>query len=972
MADAWVWFRRRAVGKIVGVSLAAGVCAVVLFFPGGLVVRAEEQAKAPISGTAAVCAGCHPEAAQSWANSLHRRTVGAPQLKSEWQGCAACHRGASEHLADVTDVSKRPTLANLTPDQITDLCQTCHRGGKQALWMLSPHSRTKEACLTCHDPHGVNPDHMLKAPEVELCRQCHPTQVAEGNLPSHHPIQEGKMTCSDCHNVHGEERGTLPEATNGEMCYRCHADKQGPFIAEHPPVTEDCTICHRPHGSPVDNLLVEDMPMLCLQCHSGHGSNHRDALVPVTTDPAGVANGLQAIGAFYTRCTSCHSRIHGTDLLSQRGEPVFMPGTPLAPLGSEEIGTAMKAAALDQSLWGFSYVDVGRFDQDNNPQFVREWDGKDYNVPTSRLSIVKYGQQDDLRFEATDLPRGDQEIRLRFGSPRYDVQIRQSGLTHRLGRFDENVDVMVPAFPSHGSSTYQVNTTDLTDGENDFRINRTLVDARLAARCPRLPYAKLLLNYWQAAETGTRQFLFVSHCTACHKIQTAEPIDRITTITEGGAQLDFPKASLRYLRGHEEFSNRAPESYFTFAGAGPVFAGTAPLFGVASTRADTNDLRGSAAIGDRVSVAALWRTRDRRDLLGNGTINISSAGGGATYALSPHLRLQTSAFRRRLNTSPLLEEGIARDRDTTRADLRFTGLPHTIVNVGYEVEAVRRADERALVPDRSDSSIWSSSLLFRPLSRLSLQVRYRNTKTDQRDFFDPTAPPAQFGARLLGLPTDGTLLSAVLSYSLRSNTMLSGMYNRQRDIFEETAPELGIFNQVEQETRSWGSQLVHNRGRSQLSAGYYRQDGSNLTNAIYGKDTFTLAPPLVESSVDFPPIDSHVAYDYRATIETLDGSTWLTSRVRLFGRYARTQTDGRERLNDLGDYLDQNPDLNGVAVILNPFDIEILDRWCGVGYAVDRDTEVVLSQQRRSWDDAANPSHDGAYTLWRLGLRKQF
>ena len=146
-------------------------------------------------------------------------------------------------------------------------------------WHSSTHEHNGVACTDCHNPHpkACTPDfvdidrYQVKRPqrlamsvqEPEACYKCHPKIVGLGDLPSHHPIKEGKMVCSDCHDPHGQALGDLKEETINLVCYKCHAEKQGPFAYEHPPVTENCTICHEPHGTVNDNLLIaaDDVPV---------------------------------------------------------------------------------------------------------------------------------------------------------------------------------------------------------------------------------------------------------------------------------------------------------------------------------------------------------------------------------------------------------------------------------------------------------------------------------------------------------------------------------------------------------------------------------------------------------------------------------------------------------------------------------------------------------------------------------------
>lgn len=147
-----------------------------------------------------------------------------------------------------------------------------------------------------------------------LCFTCHPEVKVAFSQNSHHPVPELKMVCTDCHNPHGTAQGhDLVGTSVKETCTRCHMELQGPFVFEHGDVTEDCTTCHNPHGSPNDNLLRTAQPFLCLQCHAGHQERSYPAL----------ADG-NFKGAFYTRCTDCHSAIHGTDVPSPRGRGTFI------------------------------------------------------------------------------------------------------------------------------------------------------------------------------------------------------------------------------------------------------------------------------------------------------------------------------------------------------------------------------------------------------------------------------------------------------------------------------------------------------------------------------------------------------------------------------------------------------------------------------------------------------------------------
>ena len=137
------------------------------------------------------------------------------------------------------------------------------------------------------------------------------------------------MVCSDCHDGHGQAQGNLKTETVNSLCYECHAEKQGPFVWEHAPVTENCGHCHNPHGTVANNLLHQPTTFLCLRCHTGH-STHAGSPQCVRCHFAdGKINNIAggpldptipttpaSREALFTDCTQCHQQIHGSDFPS--------------------------------------------------------------------------------------------------------------------------------------------------------------------------------------------------------------------------------------------------------------------------------------------------------------------------------------------------------------------------------------------------------------------------------------------------------------------------------------------------------------------------------------------------------------------------------------------------------------------------------------------------------------------------------
>ena len=91
---------------------------------------------------------------------------------------------------------------------------------------------------------------------------------------------------------------------------------------EHAPVNEDCMGCHTPHGSVADNLLIQAEPGLCLNCHAMHFHATVEGVEgeftpPLAPDRTSISTSDAWKRGMLTKCTQCHTEIHGTDMPSQ-------------------------------------------------------------------------------------------------------------------------------------------------------------------------------------------------------------------------------------------------------------------------------------------------------------------------------------------------------------------------------------------------------------------------------------------------------------------------------------------------------------------------------------------------------------------------------------------------------------------------------------------------------------------------------
>jgi predicted CXXCH cytochrome family protein len=219
--------------------------------------------------------------------------------------CEQCHDKIYRDFA----TADHARLTAEGPNALNAGCESCH--GPASIHSESGGETKPPFSLTAGRPQGNSyggrvPAQAARTTET-VCFQCHGDVRGQFNLPSHHPVPEGRVTCSDCHSPHKGSihvGGGTSLLSENEACIRCHPAQRGPYVFEHEAAREGCTVCHTPHGSVNAKLLTVRDANLCLKCHFQQISGGK-LLIGGSDHSARVQQ-----GTCWT--AGCHEAVHGS------------------------------------------------------------------------------------------------------------------------------------------------------------------------------------------------------------------------------------------------------------------------------------------------------------------------------------------------------------------------------------------------------------------------------------------------------------------------------------------------------------------------------------------------------------------------------------------------------------------------------------------------------------------------------------
>ncbi|MEI8083216.1 MAG: cytochrome c3 family protein, partial [Actinomycetes bacterium] len=322
------------------------------------------------------CAACHDGYTAADFAGAHPGTGSELHTPATITGCTSCHRASLtiEH-------NGRKTVAG---DDIN--CFTCHQSADPKV--TTAIATGNSACDACHDMAGTHVAAHDGGFTDPSCASCHSqnisTQHADDCDKCHQStdpvviaaIAAQDTTCGACHVDSPSHESHHDNALPDPSCGGCHDSNAS---KEH---SDNCDLCHK-STNPIVLQAIVDGNVSCASCHKDIHPDYLNWDPPLADGPGphagymtttttcrvchsthrAAGDGTKLLPTNDTTCGGCHT---GGSAVSARTvtwaeydinwTPQVDPGSPLAPLGSENwmnaTGAERKAAIINQAAAG--------------------------------------------------------------------------------------------------------------------------------------------------------------------------------------------------------------------------------------------------------------------------------------------------------------------------------------------------------------------------------------------------------------------------------------------------------------------------------------------------------------------------------------------------------------------------------------------------------------------------------------------
>lgn len=168
-------------------------------------------------------------------------------------GCSSTHRYKT--LSFFFDGVPKPDneiavhkLDSLTIADSTVIAQNSTPVTKPLINFHPPYK--EKECASCHDQSSMG---KLNKTQPELCYQCH-DDFSTKYKKLHGPVAGGQ--CTMCHSPHMSKNENLLLRIGQDLCFHCHNSEQILAEEQHKDIQDaSCTECHNPHGGDDKNIL---------------------------------------------------------------------------------------------------------------------------------------------------------------------------------------------------------------------------------------------------------------------------------------------------------------------------------------------------------------------------------------------------------------------------------------------------------------------------------------------------------------------------------------------------------------------------------------------------------------------------------------------------------------------------------------------------------------------------------------------